>query len=220
MIATAPVTYVVGSVHIEAEWDPSDPVAETHWLDTIAPECRHTLVVVAQARLDREDIEDVLRAHAVSPNVRGVRHKPAASLTAHGVKRGGVGSMDDPKWRDGFAHLANYKIVVRPPGTILASRPGRRTGPRFPSHDQNHSQPHWIAWWQGSRKSRPMETRTGIIGFRAQHRGQDLRVRPTQSTLDSGFQLQRGKRYDLYIRCESLYVWKQFSCGPIVCNVQ
>ena len=101
---------VVGSVHIEAEWDPSDPVAETRWLDTIAPESHHTLVVVAQARLDREDVEDVLRAHAVSPNVRGVRHKPAASLTAHGVKRGGVGSMDDPKWRDGFAHLANYKL--------------------------------------------------------------------------------------------------------------
>ena len=46
---------VVGSVHIEAEWDPSDPVAETRWLDTIAPESRHTLVVVAQARLDREE---------------------------------------------------------------------------------------------------------------------------------------------------------------------
>ena len=101
---------VVGSVHIEAEWDPNDPVAETRWLDAIAPECRHTLVVVAQARLDREDIEDVLRAHATSLSVRGVRHKPTASPTAHSVKRGGVGSMDDPRWRDGFAHLANYKL--------------------------------------------------------------------------------------------------------------
>jgi len=101
---------VVGSVHIEAEWEPSDPVAETRWLDTIAPECRHPLVVVAQARLEREDIEDVLRAHAASPNVRGVRHKPAASPTAHGAKRGGAGSMDDPRWRDGFARLPNYEF--------------------------------------------------------------------------------------------------------------
>ena len=69
---------VVGSVHIEAEWDPSDPVAETRWLDTITSECRHTLVVVAQAQFDREDIEDVLRAHAASPNMRGVRHTHAA----------------------------------------------------------------------------------------------------------------------------------------------
>ena len=101
---------VVGSVHIEAEWDPNDPVAETRWLDAIAPECRHTLVVVAQARLDREDIEDVLRAHATSLSVRGVRHKPTASPTAHSVKRDGAGSMDDPRWRDGFAHLADYKL--------------------------------------------------------------------------------------------------------------
>ena len=99
---------IVGSVHIEAEWDSTNPVAETRWLETITPECRHPLVVVAQARLDREDIEDVLRAHATSPNVRGVRHKPAASQTASNAKRGGVGSMDDPRWRDGFSHLSSY----------------------------------------------------------------------------------------------------------------
>lgn len=102
---------VAGSVHIEAEWDPTDPVAETRWLDAIAPECHHTLVVVAQARLDQEDIEDVLRAHATSPNVRGVRHKPAAAPKANGAKRGKPGSMDDPRWRDGFAHLADHKFT-------------------------------------------------------------------------------------------------------------
>jgi predicted TIM-barrel fold metal-dependent hydrolase len=99
---------VAGSVHIEAEWDSTDPVAETRWLDTIAPECRHTLVIVAQARLDREDVVDVLRAHAASPNVRGVRHKPTASSTAYNAKRGDVGSMDDPRWRDGFSNLSSY----------------------------------------------------------------------------------------------------------------
>jgi len=39
-----------------------------------------------------------------------VRHKPTASPTAHSVKRDGAGSMDDPRWRDGFAHLADYKL--------------------------------------------------------------------------------------------------------------
>jgi predicted TIM-barrel fold metal-dependent hydrolase len=101
---------VVGSVHIEAEWDPNDPVAETRWLDTIAPKCRHTMVVVAQVQLDGKDVESVLRAHATSPNMRGVRHKPVTSRTTHDAKRGGVGSMDDPRWRDGFARLANYSF--------------------------------------------------------------------------------------------------------------
>jgi predicted TIM-barrel fold metal-dependent hydrolase len=101
---------VVGSVHVEAEWDSTDPVAETRWLDAIAPECHHTLVVVAQARLDREDVVDVLNSHAASPNVRGVRHKPAATSTPSNAKRGGIGSMDDPRWRDGFSNLANYEF--------------------------------------------------------------------------------------------------------------
>jgi predicted TIM-barrel fold metal-dependent hydrolase len=101
---------VAGSVHIEAEWDSTNPVAETRWLDTIATDCHHTFVIVAKAQLDHEDIVDVLRAHAASPNVRGVRHKPAASLTAYNTKRGGSGSMDDPKWRDGFSHLSDYEF--------------------------------------------------------------------------------------------------------------
>jgi predicted TIM-barrel fold metal-dependent hydrolase len=99
---------VVGSVHVEAEWDSTNPVAETRWLDTIAPDCHHTLVIVAQAQLDREDIVDVLRGHAASPNVRGVRHKPAVSTTPYNAKRGGAGSMDDPIWRDGFSRLSSY----------------------------------------------------------------------------------------------------------------
>ncbi len=101
---------VIGSVHIEAEWDPSDPVAETHWLDTIVPKCRHPMVVIAQVQLDGKDVESVLRVHADSPNMRGVRHKPATSPTTHDSKRGGVGSMDDARWRDGFAHLSNYNF--------------------------------------------------------------------------------------------------------------
>ena len=69
------------------------------------------MVVVAQVQLDGKDVESVLRAHTASPNMRGVRHKPAASLTAHDAQRGGVGSMDDPKWRDGFARLADYEFT-------------------------------------------------------------------------------------------------------------
>ena len=57
---------VVGSVHVEAEWNPGDPVGETRWLADITQACNHPVVFVVQARLDQEDIEDVLSAHSVS----------------------------------------------------------------------------------------------------------------------------------------------------------
>lgn len=93
---------IAASVHIEAEFDPATPMAETDWLAEV--QARHGLpsVCVAQAWLDREDVADVLAAQAARPMVRGIRHKPKASA---GPSRGAPGSMDCPVWRDGYALL-------------------------------------------------------------------------------------------------------------------
>ena len=87
---------VVMTVHMEAEIDPADPVAETRWLETLAAEHGLPTACVAQARLDRAGIADVLAAHAESPLVRGVRYKPAP------------GAMRDPIWRAGYALLERH----------------------------------------------------------------------------------------------------------------
>ena len=99
---------IVKSVHIEAEWDRRDPVAETRWLKSVN---RHTglpSACVSHAELDRDDIEEVLTNHAKSPLVRGIRHKPNAAVDPRDARRGAPGSMDDPRWRAGYALLERF----------------------------------------------------------------------------------------------------------------
>lgn len=54
---------VVGSVFVETEWDPRTPVAETRWVHELAEREGLPTVMVAQARLDRPDVAEVLAAH-------------------------------------------------------------------------------------------------------------------------------------------------------------
>ena len=96
---------VVGSVFIETEWDPKDPIGETRWVDTMAEREGLPSVMVAQAWLDRADAGPVLTAHGAHPLVRGIRHKPRAAKSPDSVELGAKGSMGDPAWRRGFAML-------------------------------------------------------------------------------------------------------------------
>ena len=96
---------IIGSVHVEAEWNPEDPVGETRWLTDITQTCKHPVVFVVQACLDQDNIGKVLADHSAFPQVRGVRQKPTATKQNTLRQRGLAGSMDDPNWRDGYAKL-------------------------------------------------------------------------------------------------------------------
>jgi predicted TIM-barrel fold metal-dependent hydrolase len=96
------------TVHIEAEWDRAAPVAETKWLTEIARETGRPSACVAHAALDQDDVEDVLAAQADYSLVRGIRHKPVTSATRADARRGLRGSMDDERWRRGFAMLERH----------------------------------------------------------------------------------------------------------------
>ena len=98
------------TVHIEAEWAPDDPVGEQRWLAGLREITGLPSVSVAQAWLDRDDAADVLAAQAAFPFVRGIRHKPRAAAAAQDVRRGEAGSMDDPRWRAGYALLARHGL--------------------------------------------------------------------------------------------------------------
>jgi predicted TIM-barrel fold metal-dependent hydrolase len=101
---------VVGTVYVEAEWDPADPLGETRWVEALGKREGLPSAVVAQARLDRDDADDVLARQAACPLVRGVRHKPAAAPSPRAVVPGAPGSMSDPRWRAGFARLARHGL--------------------------------------------------------------------------------------------------------------
>ena len=101
---------VVGTVHMEAEFNPSDPVAETEWLERLAAQEGLPNACVAQARLDDPAVGMVLAAQAARPLVRGIRHKPRSTARPEDARRGAPASMDDPAWRRGYAMLERHGL--------------------------------------------------------------------------------------------------------------
>jgi predicted TIM-barrel fold metal-dependent hydrolase len=101
---------VVKTVHVEAEWNPADPVGETRWLEQIHRQYGLPSAAVAHARLDQPDVEQVLAAQAAFPLVRGIRHKPRAAPGPEQIATSAPGSMGDPAWRAGFGLLARYGL--------------------------------------------------------------------------------------------------------------
>ena len=109
-LADAGCHRVVKTVHVEAEWDRASPAAETSWLESVHASYGLPTAVVGYAALDGPDVAEVLAAQARSPLMRGIRHKPQAALSPSEARRGGRGSMDDPRWRHGYALLAGYGL--------------------------------------------------------------------------------------------------------------
>ena len=52
---------VVKTVYVETEWDPTDPLGETRWVQDIIGATGFPHAIVAQAWLDRGDVEEVPR---------------------------------------------------------------------------------------------------------------------------------------------------------------
>ena len=101
---------VVKTVYVEAEWDERDPVGETRWVHETAEREGLPHAMVAQAWLDRVDAAQVLAEQAAFPLVRSLRHKPKSAARPQDAKRGAPGSMDCPRWREGFALLAGHRL--------------------------------------------------------------------------------------------------------------
>ncbi|MDA1099096.1 MAG: amidohydrolase family protein [Proteobacteria bacterium] len=101
---------ITATVHVEAEWNAADPVAETRWLHELAEAEGRPNAIVAQAWFARDDIAAVLRGHAAFPLVRGVRQKPAALPGPGQMQTSLPGSMSDPEWRRGYALLGKYGL--------------------------------------------------------------------------------------------------------------
>ncbi|WP_100958968.1 amidohydrolase family protein [Bosea sp. FBZP-16] len=98
---------VVGSVLMEGEWDPRDPIGEMRWASEVAREHDLPSAAIGQIWLDRDDVGEVVAAYSEMPLVRSVRHKPKALPRAdYRPDFAAPGSMRDQKWRDGYALLA------------------------------------------------------------------------------------------------------------------
>lgn len=96
---------VVATVHVEAERDRAEQVAETAWLQE-----QHALhgfpnAVVAHAWLDRPETGERLAEHLRFPLVRGIRSKPVTSASPQESVRGLPGTMRDETWLRGLSLL-------------------------------------------------------------------------------------------------------------------
>lgn len=98
----------VKTVHEEAWWNPADPVGETRFVETVAAQYGLPTALVGNGPLGRDDIGEVLAGHAASPLARGIRNFPAAAASPREARRGAPGSMDDAKWRRGYALLERH----------------------------------------------------------------------------------------------------------------
>ena len=101
---------VTKTIHMEAEWDPKDPVGETKWLHAYHDQTGFPNAVVGQVWFDRTDAADVLAGHAAFPLVRSVRQKPKAALSPDQMVPGAQGSLADPAFREGYRLLEKHGL--------------------------------------------------------------------------------------------------------------
>lgn len=99
---------VVGSVYVEAEWNRRKAGEESRWVAGIAAQTGIPTVMVAWCDLAAPEAEALLKEHARTAIVRGVRQKPAAAPSPLEARRGAAGSMDDENWRRGYALLERH----------------------------------------------------------------------------------------------------------------
>ena len=96
---------VVKTVYMEAEWDPADPLGETAWVMDLHARTGFPHAIIGQAWFMADDIVDVLAGQGACRLMRSVRQKPAAAPSAAAFEPGLSGSLADPAFRAGYAHL-------------------------------------------------------------------------------------------------------------------
>lgn len=93
---------IVASVHVEANWDPGDPLSEIAWLDRLEKRTGIAARYVGYADLAAPDVEGLLEELAAHGRVAGIRQilswhpDPARSAVADRHR------MADPAWRRGL----------------------------------------------------------------------------------------------------------------------
>src|SRR4051794_18758325 len=101
---------VLQTVHCEAEMDRGDQVGETRWLSEINARYGFPNAIVAHAWFHTDNAEEIVAAQASFPLVRGIRSKPATSLSPDRKNPGAPGTMQDERWLRGFALLEKYGL--------------------------------------------------------------------------------------------------------------
>lgn len=101
---------VVKTVHVEAEADHHNAIAETRWLSELMEHHDVPSAIVAHSWLHLPESESILAAQSEFKAVRGIRSKPVTSATLAERENvtGKAGSMQDQNWLNGLGLLRKY----------------------------------------------------------------------------------------------------------------
>jgi predicted TIM-barrel fold metal-dependent hydrolase len=101
---------VVATVHVEAERDRDEQLAETAWLHEQNAQHGIPNAIVAHAWLDRPETGERLLEHLRFPLVRGIRCKPLTSASPTESVHGRPGTMRDERWLRGLSLLSRLGL--------------------------------------------------------------------------------------------------------------
>jgi predicted TIM-barrel fold metal-dependent hydrolase len=103
---------LAGLVHVEAAWDPTNPLGETQWLAKTLADFEAPYSIVAGANLLKSDFPELLAAHRqASDRVVGVRHILNYHSDPEYTFTDSPAIMHDVTWRKNFAHLGDQGML-------------------------------------------------------------------------------------------------------------
>jgi predicted TIM-barrel fold metal-dependent hydrolase len=103
---------LAGLVHVEAAWDPSNPVEESKWLAKTLASFEVPHAIIAQGNLLKADFPETLEAHRqVNERVMGVRQILNYHVDPKFTFTDNPEIMYDKVWRKNFAHLGNQDMI-------------------------------------------------------------------------------------------------------------
>lgn len=109
---------IVASVHVEANWDPNDPIGETLWLDSLERPTGIASRYIAYAPLLDPQAATILEQHAAHERVVGIREILSWHPNPQKRRIPDRERMTNPNWRRNLAllrgHNFNFELLVSP----------------------------------------------------------------------------------------------------------
>lgn len=101
---------IVATVHVEANWDPSDPLGETEWLDGLQPPGGIASRYIAYAALADPGAEEIIERQAAHERVAGIREIISWHPDPAKARIDDSAIMENPRWRAGLGLLARHDL--------------------------------------------------------------------------------------------------------------
>ena len=103
---------LAGLVHVEAAWDPTNPVAESKWLAKTLAGFERPYAIIAGGNLLNADFPELLAAHRqASDRVIGVRQLLNYHIDPKYTFTDSPEIMFDKTWRKNFGHLGDQEMI-------------------------------------------------------------------------------------------------------------